>query len=200
MNNPVLYIIYVLVMFFIAALIVDAVENYRTKYLVPLMVLFVLVFAMMVGVAKAQDVSTNFVPTCMTSVDENTVNINIDYESTGGDEYTIEVLALLDTTIPAHLEPEVGRHHLGYVQLHSEDTSQSYIVRFSQVATGLQADMTINTWDIGYCDSPDYIAPPDVFLPTMTPEPQPIPAPVYSTGVTCTMKYPQLVLVCNKGA
>lgn len=178
------------------------------------LLLFAVVVILIIGVfspVNAQDehVITVFQVTCLEPLSEDHYRLHIHYTSDGLEAFTFAMGDVIGangdtlpyvghatTNIPDTFITSIGSYDDWYLEAHSEDSPYTFTLLFTNdIGTGV---LLVNTWDnMPECDSLPLNAPETAQMPTGALNTMPLAQPVVSTGRTCTVKYPQLVVVCN---
>lgn len=169
--------------------------------------LLVALFVLYANQVEAQDtphISTTFEVTCLEALSEDHYRLHISYTSDGVEAFTFamgEVIGSSTETLPysGHAETnisqsfvtEVGTVDEWYLDAHSEDSPYTFYLLFTNdVGTAV---LPVNTWEhmneceVGIIPIVDTV--PTVHMVTTV--------PIVTTGYTCTIKYPEIILVCN---
>lgn len=137
----------------------------------------VIVLAALIGRVQAQPevdpppVGVGFVQGCYVPLDFDTLQMHFIVMADGVDTYAVAQTNVLpfQTNIPAVITTHAGFYDLGWVKMHSVDTSQQWTLRFTQLSTGLTMELPYSTWQTAQCDTPEYIEPGDPLGVTETP-------------------------------
>lgn len=171
----------------------------------------------------AQDepqINTYFEQGCIEVLSSDHYRLHFHYTSDGAEQFkyymglvegsNIETLPYNGNAfanVPPTLETEMGYHDDWYLDAHSEDSPYTFHLMF-QNAIGT-ADLPLNTWDNQeWCEAGQYAPTPTPMATiTLTPDENagngqvepfsPMPQIVISTGRTCVVKYPEIILVCS---
>lgn len=113
----------------------------------------------------------------------------------GRGRYTFDNVDGIDTTIPKVFVTHAGVYRLGRISIYGE-----YSLSFVR-SDGLTATLAMTPDWQTWCDKVN-TPPESAPEPTSTPLPMEVPEPtavpqVMSTGITCTVQYPKIILVCN---
>lgn len=114
-------------------------------------------------------------------------------QSDGEEHYTFDNVEGIDTTIPEAFTTSVGVEVLGRISIYG-----AYDLSFVR-EDGAVALLTMSEdWQV-WCDK-ENTPPEGTPEPTEVPvEPLPYVQVIMSTGRTCIVKYPEIILVCNGG-
>lgn len=178
--------------------------------IVAILMVFVFIYE-----ANAQDnprVVTVFEQGCIEALDGSHYRLRFYYTSDGVEKFTFKMgdaigsnaetlpyTGRVKTNIPQSFKTSAGLHDKWYVEAKSEDSPYTFNLIFTNDIGS--ATLPLNTWDnTTWCEVDRYsqAKPVETAQIPIVALNSPIVAAVQvvSTGRTCTVKYPQIILVC----